>query len=840
MRPEDWLKIKEIFDAAVLIPKDGRDSYLRDACGDDIELRGDVEALLASYDAAEGFMEKPFAGEIAELLPKGETDDLEPGQSFNQYRIVSKIGVGGMGKVYLAQDTFLRRSVALKLLSPEATRNAGQLARFIREARFASLLNHPNILTIYEIGHSGSLHFISSELVSGETLRDRIMRGPISLKEAINISIAIASALVVAHRSDIVHRDIKPENVMLREDGLLKVLDFGLAKLSRNERFVSEDDGETWDDVRTEPGLIMGTVTYMSPEQASGTELDARTDVWSLGVVLYEMIVGHPPFSGSSPAAIVTSILNVEPKPIDESSPHLRRRLRKIVKKSLAKLVEDRYQTIQEMLDDLITIRAEIGAGVAETRSLAVLPFSNVTGDARMSFFEFALADAVITELSRSRSIVVRPLSSVAKYLGKAIDPIEIGNELQVDAVLAANFVVSKNRIRVTTQLIDVGNRNVLWGEQIDSDADDVIDLEDTITSRIVEGLKCELETSAPPNVAMPATSNTSAYMEYLRGRDQLRRYMFHTVANENIEIALEHFRRAIELDPKFALAHCGLGMCFLQRVIKVLGSRADIEAASSSLDHALALAPHIIEARAYRAFILRLEGEVQKSRDQMIELRLDAPNNFEVHYLSGACYRFDGDYENAFRSYDEMLRIDPTAQVAVHYCRARLHWFQGDFGTASRELDLAERLEPNHPVVKFFKAVLTFHSGGPAQAVKELRNLLLVFPCQGFRPVLSMCLCAAGQRDAALRELTAEVDEIADVDPDVSYWLASANSMLGRADLAFKWLAWAIKLGNRNLPWFQRDPVLDFIRKDPRFDDLLAGLRKTTHQKWESAPLNS
>jgi serine/threonine-protein kinase len=827
MEPEDWPRIKTIFDAAILKAKDERDAYLREACVDNVEIRREVEALLTAYTAAEGFMEKPFAGEIADLLVHDDAEDLAPGQAFNQYRIVSQIGSGGMGKVYLAHDTLLGRSVALKLLSPQATQNASQLARFVQEARFASLLNHPNILTIYETGHSGSLHFIASELVSGETLRDRLKRGPIKLKDAIDIAMDIASALVVAHRCEIVHRYIKPENIMLRDDGLLKVLDFGLAKLSRTERFVEDLAAETWDDVRTEPGLIMGTVTYMSPEQASGTEVDARTDVWSLGVVLYEMIDGDPPFGGLSSAGTVTSILHREPRPIEESSPHLRRRLRRIFKRSLAKAVADRYPTVQDMLDDLCVVRAEIETGLAEPRSIAVLPFINVTGDTRMSFFELALADSLITELARSRSLVVRPLSSVAKYLGKTVDPLEIGSELQVDAVLAANFVVSKQRIRVTTQLIDIGDRNVLWGEQIDSDVDDIIELEDKITNRIVEGLKCELESPYDSNCTVPLTSNTNAYMEYLRGRDQLRRYMFNTVANENVEIAADHFKRAIELDPRFAVAHCGLGTCYLQRVIKVVGSRDDIEAAASSLDHALALDPYITDARAYRAFILRLEGDVEKSRQQMIDLRRDAPNNFEVHYLSAACYRFDGDYENAFSSFEEMLRIDPTAQVAVHYCRARIFWYEGDFGKAFDELDLAERIEPNHPIVKFFRAIVTFHAGDPASAAGEMRKLLPTIPCKGFRPYLSMCLSALGEYEAARNELDGEAERIAEVDPDVAYWLASANLMTGATDLAFEWLEQSIRLGNHNLRWFEKDPILAPLRRDPRFSDLTSGIRR-------------
>ena len=831
MKPEDWQKVKAVFDSVIQMGAHERSSYLRNVCADDAELLREVEALMAASDAAEGFMDTSFAGEIADLLAEREPDHLEPGQTFNRYKIIRKIGVGGMGKVYLAQDTHLKRLVAIKLLSANSIGDPDQVLRFVQEARLASLLNHPNIITIYEIGRSGDLQFISTEFVPGETLRDRLTRAPLKTKDAIDIAIDIASALVAAHDADIVHRDIKPENIMLREDGFLKVLDFGLAKFSRDQKLVADPNTETWHDVKTQPGLIVGTVTYMSPEQASGIDVDARTDIWSLGVVLYEIIAGQPPFAGANSAAVLASILKVEPKPIKNVSANIRRKLQHIVKKSLSKIPDDRYQTMLDMLLDLKSLRREIETDTAEPRSIAILPFINIAGDASVNFFEFALADAVITELAHSHSLVVRPSSAIAKYVGKIVDPLAIGNELKVDAILAANFLLTKKRIRVTTQLIDVLDRNVLWGEQIDSDADDIISLQDTITHRIVDGLKCELESSPHRDVALPATDNSVAYMEYLRGRDQLRRYMFHTVANENVEIAIGHFKRAIELDPKFALAYSALGTSYLQRVLKVMGSREDLATAAAVLDQALALDLQIIEARAYRTFITRVQGEAQRSRKQIAELRRDAPNNFEVQYLSAACYRFDGDYENAFRCYVEMLRIDPTAQVAVHYCRARIFKYRSEFDKAFLELEQAEKLEPNHPIVKFFHAVITFRAGDPKAAVKELRSLFATYPCSGFRPYLSMCLSSLGEPEAALRELTPETESIAEMDPDVSYWVASAYLMAGRTDLAFKWLECSIGLGNHNLPWFERDPIWKPMHKDPRFAEVMSPLRPARHQ---------
>ena len=825
MRPENWQKVKAIFDSVVLKESNERSAYLRNACVDDPELRQEVEALLAASDAAEGFMDTPFAGEVADLL-QDESDQLQPGQAFNRYKIIRKIGAGGMGKVYLAQDTHLKRLVAIKLLSADSIGDPNQVLRFVQEARLASLLNHPNIITIYEIGQAGDLQFISTEFVPGETLRDRLTRAPLKTKDAIDIAIDIASALVVAHDADIVHRDIKPENIMLRDDGFLKVLDFGLAKFSRDQKLIADPNTETWHDVKTHPGLIVGTVTYMSPEQASGIDVDARTDIWSLGVVLYEMIAGRPPFDGAASVEILASILKIEPKPIKNVSANVRRKLQHIVRKSLSKPPDDRYQKMLDMLLDLKSLRREIETDTAEPRSIAILPFVNIAGDASVNFFEFALADAVITELAHSRSLVVRPSSAIAKYVGKIVDPLAIGNELKVDAILAANFLLTKKRIRVTTQLIDVLDKNVLWGEQIDSDADDIIGLQDTITHRIVKGLKCELEASTHPEVAVPATGNSNAYMEYLRGRDQLRRYVFHTVANENVEIAIEHFKRAIELDPNFALAHCALGISHLQRVLKVVGGRKDLEDAADAIDHALSLDPQIVEARAYRAMIDRLQGNTQKSRDQLFILRRDAPNNFEVQYISAACYRFDGDYQNVFRCQSEMLRIDPTAKVSVHCFRARFFWYQGKIDEAFHELEQAKKLEPNHPLVRFFHAIVTFRAGDPRTAAEEMKSLFATYPCKGFRPYLSMCLSALGEREAALRELTKETEGIGEVDPDVSYWISSAYLMADRTELAFKWLERSISLGNHNIPWFESNPIWKPVREDPRFVELMLPLR--------------
>lgn len=755
---------------------------------------------------------------------------LDAGTQLGRYTIRSILGAGGMGEVYLAQDTQLKRLVALKLLSADVTQNAEQLRRFLQEAHAASVLNHPNILTVYEIGQADGLHFISTEYVEGETLRQHIIDAKPELTATLDIAVEIASALAAAHKAGVVHRDIKPENIMIRRDGYVKVLDFGLAKLIENQKSKFDHAAETLQAVKTEPGVVMGTVAYMSPEQARGLEVDARTDVWSLGVVLYEMITGAIPFDGLTASDVMAAILRTEPPPLKRFAPKAPAELQRIIRKSLFKERSERYQTIKDMLLDLKSLRRDIEKGIepeseietVEANSIAILPFKNLTQDTAVSFYEFSLADAVITELARLRSLVVCPSSVVAKYLGQNKDPLEIGKELKVGVVLAANFLHAGQRIRVTTQLIDVLNGKILWVERIDAESNDIISVQDIITQRIVDGLQLKFTSSEQVDLAQRATNNSAAYEEYLRGRDRMRRYIFQTVANEDVEKAIEHFNRAVELDSKFALAFCGLGGCYAQRIFKGVGNFEDIVNAQVALDKGLSLDSQIIEARAYRVFIYRVQGERQKAYEQIAVLRREAPHNSLVHFISSFFYRHRGDYENALHGWGEMLRVDPTARVIVGYNRARVFMYQQRYEDAFSELEQAAAIEPDHPIVKLFYAVAVFRSGNPAQAADLLRDLLANHPRDVFRPYLAMCLSALGEHQAAQAQLTEGVKQVAATDPDVSYWLASAYVMENQREKALKWLERSINLGNENRPWLELNPIWKPLHDDLQFKELL------------------
>nr|MBA3357727.1 protein kinase [Pyrinomonadaceae bacterium] len=719
-------------------------------------------------------------------------------------------------EVYLAQDTQLRRPVALKLLPSDLIPHKDQLLRFEQEAYAASALNHPNILTIYEIGQADDLRFIATEFIDGVTLRQRITSKQMELTEALDTAVQVASALAAAHQAGIVHRDIKPENIMVRHDGYVKVLDFGLAKLTEFQRLISDPEAETVRVVKTEPGLVVGTVSYMSPEQARGLEVDERTDIWGLGVVIYEIVAGKAPFDGLTQNDVIASILKTEPSPLARFSPSVPAELERIVKKTIRKDKGERYQTVKDLVLDLKNLRREIESEEQterfiqqEASSVGILPFRNLTNDPTVSFYEFSLADAVITELVRLRSLVVRPSSAIAKYLGHAKDPLEAGRELKVNAVLAASFLHAASRVRVTAQLLDVTTGDVLWGDRIDSDASDIITVQDIIAQRIVEELQLKLGSDERIDLAGHATSNAAAYEEYLRGRDRVGRYIYHTVANEDIEAAIKHFQRAIALDPRFALAYCALGGCHTQRVLKGSGKFDDLARAREAFDKGLALDPRIVEARVYMVFVNLFRGEKQKARIQIAKLRLEAPNNAGVHFVSGVLYRLDGEYDKALQSFDRMLRLNPAERLTVSWNRARMLMYRGRYDDALLELDQGAAIEPDHPFLRIFRAKVLAVRGDSAAASELMQEVLVNHPeMDGVRPLLAQCLSALGEHGAARAQLTERVKQVALADLDIPYWLASAYAVEGERDEAFKWLERAISLGNENLPWFESNPV--------------------------------
>ena len=814
------------------------------------------------------------------------------GTTLGNYKILEKLGAGGQGTVYKAVDSKLGRTVVIKVLPEELVAKSANLKRFEREARLASALDHPNICTIFDLNEIDGVHFIAMQYIAGRNVRQLVNGKPLQLESALSIAIQVTDALAVAHAQGIIHRDIKAGNVMVNNKGQAKILDFGLAKLL-------DDDAARTSGIHhtelTELGIPYGTATYAAPEQARGDRVDSRADIFSTGVLLYEMLTGTWPFKGKTAVDVRHAVLREEPEPLSTARPDpVPPRLQQILDRALKKHPKDRYQQVSHFRDDLRavvrdlslsggTVIDESGLPVAprhlssespisrafrwfksvtgtetssssgrlrsgeqsshshetpttlgdrERKSVAIMPFKNLGNDPETAFYEFSLADAVITELARVRSLVVRPSSVIAKFQGKQFDPADVGMELAVDAILTASFLRVAERLRVTVQLLDVRTGEILWSERIDADASDIIGVQDTIVQHIVDGLRLELTAAEKGELKRGSTTDAAASEEYLRGRDCLGQFIYHTISRADLDAAIAHFERASELDPNFALAHSALGSCYVNRVIKGLGEAKDFEKAEAEFNKALALDPTLLEARMQMIFIYLTRGQKRKARQEVMLLRNEYPNDVGVHFVRGVVARLDGEYERALRSFDRMVRLNPGERVVTSYNRARIFMYQGRYEEALEELEQGAEVEPEHPMIQTFKARVLFYRGEIDAATRIMERVLERHPkMDGVRPMLAICLSAQGKHELADQQLTSRVKTAAAEDHDIAYWLASAYLLQGRHVKALEWLERAISLGNENYRWFESDPNWADLHEDPRFKELMNRIKSSTEK---------
>ena len=816
------------------------------------------------------------------------------GSTLGNYKILEKLGEGGQGTVYKAVDSKLGRTVVIKVLPAELTAKAANLKRFEREARLASSLDHPNICTIFDLDEINGINFISMQYIEGRNVRQLVNGRPLSLESALSITLQVADALAAAHARGIIHRDIKAGNVMVSPGGQVKVLDFGLAKLLDEDAartsgihhteltevgipygtatYAAPEQarGDRVDeraDIFSTGVLLYETLTGSWPFRGQ-TAVDVRH------AVLHD---APAPLSQVRPGQVPP-------------------RLQQILDKALAKDVRNRYQKISQFRDDIRDVIRDLGSesifgiddsiapvapkhlstaghvsralrwlkgiksvegssagsarrgkggrrtdgdetpltsmGEGERKSVAILPFKNVGNDTEMDFYQFSLADAVITELARVRSLVVRPSSVIVKYQGKQVDASEAGRELHVDAILTATLLRAGDRLRVTAQLLNVSTSDILWSERIDADASDIIGVQDTIVKRIVEGLCLELSPDEQNALAKGSTTDGAASEEYLRGRNCMGQFIYHSIAREDVDSAIEHFRRAIELDPKFALAYSALGGCYVNRVLKGLGQAGDHEKARNAFGKALALDPTLLEARMHMVFIYLTGGNKPRAREEVERLREEYPNDVGVHFVRGVLARLDSQYDRALRSFERMARLNPAERVVVSYNQARIFMYQRRYEDALLELDQGAAMEAEHPLIKVFRARVLYYRGEIDAATQILQQLLAKHPLMhGIRPILAICFSAQGQHTKANEQLTHKVRMAAEADYDISYWLASAYLLQGRQVEAFKWFETAIRLGNENYLWFESDPNWSDMHDDPRFKHLLDDIKNRKGQ---------
>jgi serine/threonine protein kinase/Tfp pilus assembly protein PilF len=601
-------------------------------------------------------------------------------KKIGRYEICSQLGAGGMGEVYLANDTKLDRKVALKILptdvveTPHGT-TSDRVRRFVQEARAVSALNHPNILTIYEIDEIDSEHFIATEFVDGETLRDRIRFTELTAVEAIDVGIQVASALSATHDVGIIHRDIKPDNIMLRRDGIVKVLDFGLAKLTRErERQTSQTDSlAPTQNFSTAAGIVMGTAHYMSPEQARGLEVDARTDIWSLGCVLYEIIAGRPPFPGPTPLDIMSGVLQREPEPLTQHLPEGPRELDRIVARALRKNREERYQNVKELLIDLKDLKRELesqsqravsyrsrSSGEISTesvpeKSIAVLYFENMNSEKDSDYFCAGMTEDIITDLSKIKELKVVSRSDVLPFRKKEVNTRQVGEALRVNYILEGSVRTSGNRIRITAQLISVRDGYQMWAERFDRQVEDIFDLQNEVSQKIVDALKVSLTDSERQALAQKPTDDLRAYDFYMRGRELL-----FLKGRRNTESAIQMFQSAAAIDPSFAKPYAALAEAYSSMYEWYDGSSAWLSKAIEMNQKALELEPSSLKAEFGIAMVYFHTRRYRESR-RSLEAILKQNSQFYPAYLRlGMIAERSNDLDGALKYYRRAADLKP------------------------------------------------------------------------------------------------------------------------------------------------------------------------------------
>ncbi len=872
--------MREIFDAALRRKPDDRKAYLDEACRDDGFLRGEVESLLSSFDEAESFLEKPAVGEVAELILE-ESNNLAKGTTFSHYKIISQIGVGGMGEVYLAEDTLLKRQVAVKFLKHISDKNSDHLSRFFQEARAASALNHPNILTIHEIGDVDDTSFIAAEFVNGKTLREHFKHEKISLSEILDIVIQIANALSAAHSAGIVHRDIKPENIMLREDGLVKVLDFGLAKLTQEKTKEADKEASTRPQVNTQAGMILGTVAYMSPEQARGRSVDARTDVWSLGVVLYEMLTGKQPFRGETSSDVIASILKTQPAPLTKFNAEIPAELNRIVLKTLQKDRDESYQVVKDLLIDLkhlkkhLEFEAERTASVnqsetkinntpttAETHtvssaeylvseikqhkrgfvavlavllvaaiglgywffanrsanrtpieSIAVLPLKSL--DADENYLGLGIADAVIRRLSQTGELTVRPTSAVRRYLTEEKDALTAARELNADAVLEGSVQRNGDRLRVSVNLLRTSDAVSLWADSFDMRMTDIFTIQDTVAQQVAARLRLQLDPAQQARFNKRSTSNAIAYEFYVKGVYSFEQRGYGDFAKPQMEATIALFKKAIEADPDYALAHAQLANAYIWKALFIEEQAFWADMAKEEINRADALDPQLAETHIARHWLLVSAYEGWQSEAAVRELLLAQQLNPNVgHVELGGIYYHLGLEDLGDRAYQRALDIDPTSEfvkkmIYAHYSLLRKYdeayaayqkyqpsaptpfWYlmgKGRLDEAQKRLDDSSVKYPNNPGLEIQKALLFALKGNFRAAETEIPSILSKINPQDY----------SYHHD--------------------TYDIACVYALTGKSDEAIKLLRETAAKGFPSYPLFERDAYLNRIRQTPEF----------------------
>ena len=887
-----WRRLQALFYAALELEPGARSTFLGQNCGGDQQLRKEIEGLLEASDTPLDFLQKSVQDAAQQMVAEDSRSTIAPGRELTHYKVISLLGSGGMGEVYLAEDTHLKRKVALKMLKPELTRDERDLRRLEKEAHAASALNHPNILTIYEFGQVDGLRFIAAEFIEGQTLGERIRKGPLETTAAIDIAIQIASALDAAHACGIVHRDIKPDNVILRTDGIVKVLDFGIAKLS--ERRVEETLRRVVS-VHSEPGMVMGTAKYMSPEQARGQVVDARSDVFSLGSVMYEMITGQAAFDGETTSDVIAAILKVDPVPPLDFVPDVPYEIERIMGKALRKDREIRYQSARDLLLDLQDFKKE-----SEFQSRLQGPARVRPGRTGWGSPTPARAKRAHPRLDQTRwerktpllpwlgllAALLFVLAAITYFSLRKSNAPPAGEKPHTLAILpfrnlkqdpATDFLGFSLADEIITKLGHVGGLTVRPSSSVDKYRNQIIDPKqvaadlnvDTLLtgSFIKEGDDLRITTQlidVKPDRILWREAINLKYDKLLTVQDRVSEQIIKGLelnlspaeaANIQPEkpinsAAYEYYLRGIDLysqsqfanaiemleksttiEPNYAPAWAHLGRAYTTHASLEFGGREEYIKAQAAYQKAIALNPSLAEPRIYMANLLTDTGRVEEAVPLLRSILRDSPNNAEAHWELGYASRFAGMLEESVKECEQARQNNP--QVKISSSALNSYLYLGEYEKFLESLPVNDNV-----YILFYRGFGEYHVNNHEKAAKDFDRAYDEDPSLLPADVGKALSDSIRHNNASglnlLRQTESKIEERGVTDAESIYKLAQAFAVLGDKASALHMLRHSIGGGFFCYPYFIRDPLLQDIRQEPEFQTLMNQARDR-HQQFKS-----